>query len=629
LLIPLELGTKLANGKYQIIELLNQTSRENRYRVVDREDERQPTYQLREQLATATDTRIPAKPEEMHSSPDVMEDPAGPHAKTAELKRRPNPGDSNGMAARAFSDASLSTPSHSPSELDTETVPADATLASAPETAASELNPTQLEAAREAPIKLEGSETPLELAPDLGEIFSRVLALSMTLNHPAIERALDGFAEHGRVYLVNHDDQLVPLSRRPGGLLMAENEALNVAIQLCQTVAFVHRRGMRVNDLCPDSVAYAPDGRVRLLSLDYISNDNELQPEPVFNDGYTAPEIYRGKRVDKRADVFSIGALLYSCLTGERLESETWREEAGPIHFYPPHVVSPAIEQAVRRALSFDPAARWANVDALKAELLKIFNVVRIRAAALTDVGMVRELNEDSVLTMEYSRRSLLEPSSGYLYVIADGMGGAEAGEVASAIAVASTRDHVGTQFDSLKAPELPALLQAALEEANIKILEYAAAHPEARGMGSTAVATLIAPPDAAIAWVGDSRAYLSESSGLRQITKDHSLVQRLIEIGQITPEEARHHEHKNVITRSLGARPRGPAGAEITALRLKRGDRIILCSDGLTAHVEDEQISQIVRRHSDPADAARELVVAANTGGGTDNVSVVVIFAV
>jgi protein phosphatase len=146
--------------------------------------------------------------------------------------------------------------------------------------------------------------------------------------------------------------------------------------------------------------------------------------------------------------------------------------------------------------------------------------------------------------------------------------------------------------------------------------------------MGSTAVSALIIPPETAVAWVGDSRAYFCDREGLRQLTKDHSLVQRLIEIGQITAEEARHHEHKNVITRSLGARQTGPAGAEALSLRLKRGDRLLLCSDGLTAHVDDPSIGTILRRHSDPYEAARELVVAANAGGGTDNVSVVVIFA-
>jgi protein phosphatase len=464
---------------------------------------------------------------------------------------------------------------------------------------------------------------------DLGDVFGRVLALSMTLNHPAFQRALSGFADHGRVYLVYRDEELRPLSARAGSLRMEEAEALNIAIQVCQAVSFVHRRGLRVNDICPESVAQAAGGRISLTGLDYVSNDNELQLEPIFNDGYTAPEIYRGKRVDKRADIFSIGALLYTFATGERLESETWREEAGPIRFYPPHVVTPVLESVLRRTLQFDPAARFPNVDALKAELVKLSGTIRLRSDALTDVGRVREHNEDSVLTLECKRDSLLNPARMLLYVVADGMGGAEAGEVASAIAVETIRNYVEHQTASSGDVGLSAILQEALEQANSRIIEYQTAHPEARSMGSTAVAALIDPPEAAIAWVGDSRAYIHDGLGLRQLSKDHSLVQRLIEIGQITPEEARHHEHKNVITRSLGARPTGPAGAESIGLRLKRGNRLLLCSDGLTTHVDDPEIGQVLRHHSDPTAAARELVVAANAGGGTDNVSVVVIIAV
>jgi protein phosphatase len=320
--------------------------------------------------------------------------------------------------------------------------------------------------------------------------------------------------------------------------------------------------------------------------------------------------------------------LLYSCLTGERLESESWREEAGTVRFYPPHVVSPELEQVVRRALSFDPQARWPTVDALKAELVRLSAGVRIRAAVMTDVGMVREHNEDSTLTVELVRQSLVDPAECYLYVVADGMGGAEAGEIASAIAVGAIRNYVESGLGGTELQHPTKLLTAALEEANRKIIDYQAAHPESRGMGSTAVGVLVMPPEAAVAWVGDSRVYFSDASGLRQLTRDHSLVQRLIEIGQITPEEARHHEHKNVITRSLGARQSGPAGAEGMALRLKRGDRVMLCSDGLTAHVDDQTIGEVLRRHDDPYAATRELVVAANAGGGSDNVSVIVVFA-
>ena len=477
----------------------------------------------------------------------------------------------------------------------------------------------------------DGANDDLDFAPsgeDLGEVFGRVLALSQTISHPAFQRATEGFAEHGRVYLVYADEDLKPLRR--GGQKMTEADAIAAAVQICQAIAFVHRRALRLNDICPESVAVARDGRLKLTGLDYVSNDNELQSEPIFNDGYTAPEIYRGKKVDKRADIFSAGALLYTWLTGARIPSESWREEAGPVQFYPPHVVTPRLENAIRRAIAFNPAERWPTIDEFKAELIALGSAIRLRAAAMTDVGRVREHNEDSVLAVEYVRESLLEPAQSHLFVVADGMGGAEAGEVASAIAVDTIRSYIETRLDGARgdAGNGAELLATALEAANSRIIEYVASHPESRGMGSTGVCALVTPSGAAVGWVGDSRGYLMEGAALRQVTKDHSLVQRLIEIGQITAEEAHTHEHKNVITRSLGARQSGPAGAEALALKLKRGDKLMLCSDGLTAHVMDNQIRDILGRNADPFDAARELIVAANAGGGTDNISVIVVYA-
>ena len=639
---PLTPGTTLTHG-YRIVALTGQTSRENRYRVERSDvDDRKQVFQLREQRgeasATIADDPQPAAPE----TPPAGSEPTGPRAKTADLKLRDRHASGNGNAAASEptvdSEPAADSEPTATNGGDRGTVLAGRGIAreTGVETAGDSAIILAEEVAQpESTAESEAAELTGEVAAnhaaddaDLGELFGRVRALSLTLNHPAIQGALDGFAENGRVYLVYRDEQLTPLAHRAGGIRMSEHQALSVAIQLCQVVAFVHRRGLRVNDLCPESIALDANGRVKLTGLDYVTNDDELSSEPVLNDGYTAPELYRGKKADKRADVFAIGAVLYTCLTGERIEAESWREEAGPIRLYPPHVITPALESAVLRAVLFDPAARWPSVDAFKAELVGLASMVQIRAAGLTNVGKVRELNEDSVLTLEYRRDSLIEAARGLLYVIADGMGGAAAGEMASALAVGTIRDQVESGLDKTDAAGLPNLLREALEAANRKIIEYQNAHPEARGMGSTAVGALIVPPEAAIAWVGDSRIYLVEASGVRQLSKDHSLVQRLIEIGQITVEEARTHEHKNVITRSLGARPNGPAGAESSTLRLKRGDRMILCSDGLTAHVDDAEIGEIVGRHPEPGGAAGELIAAALAGGGIDNVSVVVIFA-
>src|SRR5262249_8798040 len=521
--------------------------------------------------------------------PEPAEDPNGPRAKTAELKAPAGATPSSAPETEAVgvaASADVSSTQPSPEVSDTANGRTDPEPI--PETVGAQTHETST-----------SSETePEEPAPqdDLGEVFGRVMALSQTLTHPAFVRALAGFAQNGRVYLVYHDEELAPVQGH-----MSEAEAVSAAIQVAQAIAFVHRRGLRLNDICPQSIAITRDHRLRLTSLDDASNDNELQDDPIFNDGYTAPEGYRGRQVDKRADIFSAAALLYTWLTRERLESESWREEAGQIRFYPPHVVTPDLEQVIRRALLFDPKSRWSTIEEFKTELIKLMSEIEVHSAALTDVGMVREHNEDSVLSLECVRESLLEPDQNFLHVVCDGMGGAEAGEVASAIAVATIRSYVQERLAGNDAKDPSKLMISALEEANSRILSYQNAHPESRGMGSTAVGTLIIPPNAAVAWVGDSRAYLLTSGTLRPITKDHSLVQRLLEIGQITAEEARNHEHKNVVTRTLGARQSGPAGAEGVSLRLKRGDSILLCSDGLTSHVDDAEISKILKRHNDP----------------------------
>jgi serine/threonine protein phosphatase PrpC len=629
--MPLSPGTTIKG--YEIVELLAQDSVENRYRAIRKSDGKEEKVSLRERVAPEReDDQEDEAVEKPKPAPPAQPAVVDPRAKTAELKP---------SASLTANEEAASASASEAQPVEALSVEADASVASAEGSPESE---TSAEPAMEnsngagtevsAPENHDTPEQefikdlPEHFADDLGDVFGRVLALSMTLAHPAFEKAISGFANDGRVYLVYSESDAVPLSRRRAGVKMSEAAALGIAVQVCQAVGFIHRRGLRLNDICPESIAIGNDGRVKVTGLNYVSNDNELQADPIFNDGYTAPEIYRGKKVDKRADVFAVGALLYTMLTGDRLQSETWREEAGPIRFYPPHVVSPSLEQAILRAVQFNPSERWPTIDALKTELLKQSSEFKLRAVAMTDVGMVRELNEDAVLTLEYFRDSQVDPSKFFLYVVCDGMGGAEAGETASAIAVTSIRDYVEERLRRGETQNLGESLAAALEEANRLIIEYQKERPEARGMGSTGVCAAIVPPDGAVAWVGDSRAYVLEGGVLRQLTKDHSLVQRLVEIGQITPDEARSHEHKNVITRSLGARQSGPAGAETVPIKLRRGDQLLLCSDGLMAHVTDSEIAEIMRRHDDPYDTARELIAAANAGGGTDNISVIVVYA-
>ncbi len=227
---------------------------------------------------------------------------------------------------------------------------------------------------------------------------------------------------------------------------------------------------------------------------------------------------------------------------------------------------------------------------------------------ARTDVGYVREHNEDSLL---------VRPP---LYAVCDGMGGHEAGEVASEIAVRELERHAPHRPDA-------EALRSAVDEANLAIIRAVSEGVGREGMGTTCTAALLEEDHLVIAQCGDSRAYLLHGGYLQQLTRDHSLVADLVERGEIQPEEARGHPWRSYITRALGLDPR--IHADTYELTVMADDRLLLCSDGLYSMVEDTQIARILASHADPQEAADALVEAALQGGGSDNVSVIVIDAI
>ena len=225
--------------------------------------------------------------------------------------------------------------------------------------------------------------------------------------------------------------------------------------------------------------------------------------------------------------------------------------------------------------------------------------------AARTDVGCVREHNEDSFI------------AATPLFVVADGMGGHEAGEVASEIAIKTVLE---------KAPNGPdgdALVNA-VKAANIAIISAAANGTGRPGMGTTMTAAQIFDDQLLIAQVGDSRAYLLHEGTLQRVTRDHSLVADLVEQGRITEEEARIHPQRSVITRALGSDV--SVEPDLYILRVSSGDRLLLCSDGLSGMIEDSAIAAVLRAHDNPQDCCDALIREALAAGGMDNVTCVVI---
>ena len=225
-----------------------------------------------------------------------------------------------------------------------------------------------------------------------------------------------------------------------------------------------------------------------------------------------------------------------------------------------------------------------------------------------TDIGCVREQNEDSLI---------VTPP---LFVVADGMGGHAAGEVASEICVKTVAECAPKHADAEE-------LGQAVEQANRDIITAALTGEGREGMGTTCTAAMLEADKLVIAQVGDSRAYLLHGGKLSQITRDHSLMANMIESGQITPEEARFHPNRSVITRALGNDP--DMVPDLYEIRVEAGDRLMLCSDGLTSMVEDADIEAIMNRVADPQRCAAALVNEAIAAGGTDNVTVVVANAI
>lgn len=236
---------------------------------------------------------------------------------------------------------------------------------------------------------------------------------------------------------------------------------------------------------------------------------------------------------------------------------------------------------------------------------------MEIHVAARTHTGRVREHNEDAI----FADKAL------GLYLVADGMGGHAAGEVASQLVVDVVRQAVASGHS------LPAALHKA--HADIKIASSQGIGKP--GMGSTVVAALLRGRVLTIAWVGDSRAYLFRNTGdrvkLTQLTRDHSFVQRLMDAGAINAEEARNHPKRNLITQSLGAEQLDDVEVDEIKLSLQPGDIVLLCSDGLSGELRDNELEKLIEAHSEDIDSLVEcLIDAACEAGGNDNISVVVI---
>lgn len=250
-----------------------------------------------------------------------------------------------------------------------------------------------------------------------------------------------------------------------------------------------------------------------------------------------------------------------------------------------------------------------------------------LAAAALRDIGRVRELNQDSVFALITTLPREGNDLTVGLFIVADGMGGHEGGEIASRLAVRTVVHHVLSQlvlpaFDDSLEMALQPMMIAAVQAANEAIWEQA----QSRGsdMGTTCTAVLLLGQGIYIAHVGDSRAYLYEPGGLKLLTTDHSTVGRLIQLGQLDPSEAREHPLRNQLYRTVGQQPQ--IYVDFLYESVGTGSHLLLCSDGLWGMIDENLMQQAINRSPWPQDVCHELIALANLAGGEDNISAVVV---
>ncbi|HWO09794.1 MAG TPA: Stp1/IreP family PP2C-type Ser/Thr phosphatase [Polyangiaceae bacterium] len=257
---------------------------------------------------------------------------------------------------------------------------------------------------------------------------------------------------------------------------------------------------------------------------------------------------------------------------------------------------------------------------------------IEVRVFGQTDVGQVREHNEDNFLVADLTRKSRefaageahVLGKSGAVFGVCDGMGGAAAGEVASRLAV----DMIYDRLVEAKAPknreDLARRLVRAVQDAGVRIFSEARADRSRRGMGTTSTIATLVDERLFLAQVGDSRAYILRDGELTQVTRDQSLVNQLIEAGQLTEEEAETFEHNNIILQALGTSE--VVQVDLTYVDLRADDTLLICSDGLSGMVRGEDIRGVLTELEEPSEACARLVALANEAGGHDNVTVVIV---
>jgi serine/threonine protein phosphatase PrpC len=347
---------------------------------------------------------------------------------------------------------------------------------------------------------------------------------------------------------------------------------------------------------------------------------------PQLRDAPGLRRVAAGDAAAAAADLKGLAALL-EALAGTQRPTKRLDENQATTMLVEPGL--PDVLSELRTGAFPNAAALLGRLDTLIAERTQPVPFW-MRIGAATHNGMIREVDEDSLLTLDLRMVQDSRGRSWGLFIVADGMGGHDAGEIASGLAIRGAAEVV---LSAYLAPTVEsdaqyeeARLREIVQKAILQANDYVLREAQARGndMGTTITMALVAGDRAVIGNIGDSRTYIYRDGALRRVSKDHSLVMRLVDIGQITEDDIYTHPQRNAVLRSLGDKPE--LEVDLFSERLRPGDMLFLCSDGQWEMTRDPHMAEIIGQHEDPQAACDALIVAGNANGGEDNITSVLV---
>jgi serine/threonine protein phosphatase PrpC len=481
--------------------------------------------------------------------------------------------------------------------------------------------------------------------------------------HPSLPGVLDHFSDGGFEYLVLEAPQGRPLWDAWDDPESTSEKRFGLLRQVAEALDALHHGGAMLEGIRPELVVVSGDGRARVADLSDLL-PLPLPPDaPIRNTLYTAPELASGgSQAGPRSDLYSMGALLYALHVGRELAETDFDKPGVPKPFIPRFPdVHPAFGRLMSKTFTHDLGWRFPTDEAARedpsgfSELIRTFDVLgrtldncRLEIAAWTTTGIVRTGNEDAFALLHSVESRIDDVGESALLLLCDGMGGYEAGEVAAALAIKALRKNLlsqkpfralaGAAYFSVEGtppdPDVPEpadtetikrLIKEALKDANKQVFTASRTGVGRRGMGCTAEVVYLDGRRIVVGHVGDSRTYHLHEGRLIQMTRDQTLVNRLVELGTLTAEEAEDHPRKNELQQAVGGQPDVEPG--LYSGTLSPGDWVVVCSDGVSNHVTGDQFQQMLQGEAVSADmAARRLVNFVNIEGATDNATIVVV---